>query len=92
MYDSSLLKLQSDIQGDWNKNFIVGHIGRHSDFYRIENQKILDDLFNTAQRESLTREEVFIKLKNVASDLRDAVKGDPTSLYQNPNKPVIVLE
>ena len=79
-----------DIQGAWNKNFLVGHAGYHSDVYFIENRRFLNILYS--QADNLTREQVITKLKGRTEKLLKTTKSKPTSLYQNPDKPVIVLE
>ena len=81
-----------DIHGDWNKNFIVGHIGRHSNYYRVENERFLNDLFRLAKKKNYTPDLVLLELQDKATQLRNTVIKDPTSLYQNPDKPVLVLE
>ena len=86
------LKYNIDIHGNWNKNFLVGHAGRHSNRYRLENQRFLDDLYHLAQKENFTKDEVLVRIKRETESLRNQVKQNPIALYQNPEKPVVILE
>lgn len=85
-------KYKISIHGDWNKNYLVGHAGRHPERYLMENENFLDGLLRVSEANNFTKEKVLLYLERRADSLRKSVKQNPTALYQNPEKPVIILE
>lgn len=60
--------------------------------YLIENREFLNQLLKFGNAKNISRDNILNLLKERSVFLRNSTQKNPTFLYQNANKPVVVLE